>query len=59
MLFRNYFELEDWGRPKVAVIGDTTARRVRESGIRVDFVSRRATAGDFASGLIEYIKSIE
>ena len=57
--FRNYFELEDVGRPKVAVIGDTTAGRVRETGIGVDFISHRATADDFAAGLIEHIKSFE
>ena len=54
--FRNYFDLGDMGHAKTAVIGDTTARRVRESGIRVDFVSQRATAGDFAAGLIQHIK---
>jgi len=57
--FRNYFDLGDMGDAKTAVIGDTTARRVQESGIRVDFVSQRATAADFAAGLIQHIKSIE
>jgi len=57
--FRNYFDLGDMAHAKTAVIGDTTARRVQESGIRVDFVSQRATATDFAGGLIQQIKNIE
>lgn len=46
-------------RPKVAVIGETTARAARSRGFAVDFISERAEAGDFARGLAGYIESFD
>lgn len=41
---------------KIAAIGQTTAGKVRESGLAANFISARATAEDFARGLIKLIK---
>lgn len=41
---------------EVAVIGDTTAASARSHGMTVGFVSKRATARDFAEGFVQYIK---
>jgi|GEM_PF-1082274 len=56
--FRNIFGPDDVSLPKTAVIGTTTAKRAGEVGIRVDLVSRRATARDFAEALLAHIKNI-
>ena len=45
--------------PKVAVIGETTARAARSLGFDVGFISDRATAIDFARGLARHIESFE
>ena len=57
--FTKYFTSADIVRAKFAVIGETTAGWLRESGIAVDFVSQRASANDFSDGLINHIKSFE
>jgi uroporphyrinogen-III synthase len=57
--FRKFFCLEDLKDVKTAAIGKTTGRRVKETGLHLDFISERATADDFAAGLFEYIKRIE
>ena len=45
--------------PKVAVIGDTTARSARSHGFDVNFISERASAIEFARGLARHLKGIE
>ncbi len=57
--FRKIFELEDLNGIKTAAIGNTTGRRIRETGMHLDLVSERANAEDFANGLVRFIKSIE
>ena len=57
--FRKLFASEVTGNVKAAAIGDTTARKAQELRLNVDFISQRATAEDFASGLIGHIKNIE
>lgn len=42
---------------KLAAIGRTTAGKVKETGLAASFISARATAEDFARGLIEHIKT--
>ncbi len=44
---------------KIAAIGETTASRAAEKKLRVDFISAKANAEDFARGLINRIKEIE
>ena len=56
--FRNIFGPDYVSLPKTAVIGTTTAKRAGEVGIRVDLVSRRATAREFAEALLAQIKNI-
>lgn len=41
---------------KIAAIGKTTAKYAREKRLRVDFVSDKPTAEDYAFGLIEYLR---
>jgi uroporphyrinogen-III synthase len=43
---------------KTAAIGETTAGRLRETGLSVDFVSSRTGAEDFADELIEHINNL-
>lgn len=43
---------------KTAVIGQTTGGKAQESGLNVDFISRRTRAEDFAADLVEHIKNI-
>lgn len=50
--FISAFSLDGLGGLKAAVIGETTARKVKEYGFTVGYVSTRATAADFAEGLI-------
>ena len=42
---------------KIAAIGQTTAGKARKNDLEVSFISARATAEDFARGLIEHIKT--
>ena len=44
---------------KIAAIGETTAGRAAEKKLKVDFISDKANAEDFARGLINRIKEIE
>jgi uroporphyrinogen-III synthase len=44
---------------KIAAIGETTAKRAAEKKLKVDFISARANAEDYARGLINRIKEIE
>jgi uroporphyrinogen-III synthase len=44
---------------KIAAIGATTAKKAAAKNLKVEFVSPKASAEDFACGLIEYIKNIE
>ena len=44
---------------KIAAIGATTAKKAAESNLKVEFVSPKASAENFAFGLIDYIKNIE
>lgn len=44
---------------KIAAIGTTTAKKIAENNLKIEFVSPNASAEDFAFGLIDYIKSIE
>ncbi|CAN5530709.1 hypothetical protein BH10ACI3_BH10ACI3_03820 [soil metagenome] len=57
--FIKIFGAEDFTKIKGSAIGETTAASARESGINIEFISKRATAEDFASGLAAFIKSIE
>lgn len=57
--FMNIFGGENLAIVRGAAIGETTARRAREFGIRVEFISPRSNAEDFGTGLAAYIKSIE
>lgn len=50
---------EDAREIRTAVIGNTTGRKAKEAGFNVAFISSRASADSFATGLVEYIKSIE
>jgi uroporphyrinogen-III synthase len=47
------------GKIKIGAIGATTAKKVAENNLKVEFVSPKASAEDFAFGLIDYIKNIE
>lgn len=42
---------------KIAVIGKTTAQFFEKQNLRVDFVSTKSTAKDFAESLIEYLEN--
>jgi len=44
---------------KIAAIGETTAGRAAAQKLKVDFISAKANAEDFARGLINQIKEIE
>ena len=44
---------------KAAAIGTTTGDAAKKAGFRVEVVSSRSNADDFADGLIEHIKNIE
>lgn len=44
---------------KIAAIGVTTAKKAAENNLKVEFISPKASAEDFAFGLINYIKNIE
>jgi uroporphyrinogen-III synthase len=42
---------------KIAAIGTTTAKKAAENNLKVEFVSPKASAEDFAVGLIDFIKN--
>ncbi|HEX8736294.1 MAG TPA: uroporphyrinogen-III synthase [Pyrinomonadaceae bacterium] len=42
---------------KIAAIGSTTAKKAAAKNLKVEFVSPKASAEDFAFGLIEYLKN--
>lgn len=44
---------------KIAAIGATTAKKAAAQNLKVEFVSPKASAADYAFGLIEHIKNIE
>jgi uroporphyrinogen III methyltransferase/synthase len=44
---------------KIAAIGATTAKKAAAKNLKVEFISPKASAENFAFGLIEYIKNIE
>lgn len=56
---RRLFDPEELKRAKVAAIGETTGARAKDLLMRVDLISQRATAEDFAASLIGHIKNIE
>ncbi len=41
---------------KIAAIGETTARFIKERNMRVDFIAENPSAEDFAKGLINYLR---
>ncbi len=47
------------GGIKIAAIGTTTAKKAAENNLKIEFVSSKANAEDFAFELIDYIKNIE
>ena len=55
--FTKLFGSVDLSDPAAAAIGETTARSAAEAGFRVEFVSPRARAGEFAAGLAAFIKN--
>ncbi len=56
--FRRLFDAEDFRSVKVAAIGETTGARAKDLLMRVDLISQRANAEDFAASLIGHIKNI-
>lgn len=57
--FLSVIGAEDARETRTAVIGNTTGRKAKEAGFKVAFISPHASADSFATGLVEYIKSIE
>ena len=57
--FINAFGEISLDNAKIAAIGETTAGRAAEKKLKVDFISAKATAEDFARGLLKRIKEIE
>jgi len=57
--FINQFSENLLNTVKIAAIGETTARCAVEKRLKVDFISAKANAEDFARGLINRIKEIE
>jgi uroporphyrinogen-III synthase len=55
--FLGNFEEFSQGEIKIAAIGKTTARFIEEKKLRVDFVSKKATAEDFAAELVSYLRN--
>lgn len=55
--FLEIFGKDSLKETNIAAIGQTTARRARENDLATDFVSKRASAEDFARGLIEHIRT--
>ncbi|MDQ3322710.1 MAG: uroporphyrinogen-III synthase [Acidobacteriota bacterium] len=53
--FLKTFESISQGEIKIAVIGQTTAQCVEENNLRVDFISAKPIAKDFATGLTSYL----
>jgi len=57
--FINAFGETSLDTAKIAAIGGTTAGRAAEKKLKVDFISAKANAVDYARGLIKQIKEIE
>lgn len=57
--FLRIFELSELSEIKTAAIGATTAGRIRDVGLPVNFISKEASSLRFAAGLIQHIKNIE
>jgi uroporphyrinogen-III synthase len=55
--FLKQFGTEVLKNTMIATIGKTTADYFAERNLKVDFISPKPTGGDFANGLIEYLKS--
>ncbi len=58
-IFVKKFGETSLNKVKIAAIGTTTAKKAAESHLKVEFVSPKVNAEDFAFGLIDYIKNIE
>lgn len=54
--FAEQFGIEILHQTEIAAIGKTTAEFLERQNLKVNFVSPRATAEDFAGNLIEYLK---
>ncbi|MER3631801.1 MAG: hypothetical protein C4325_06270 [Blastocatellia bacterium] len=57
--FLALFRDGDFGGVKAAAIGETTARQATEAGLKVEFVSNRSTAEDFAADFSAFLKRFE
>lgn len=57
--FLRKFENFSQNEIKIAVIGQTTARCVEGSKLRVDFISAKPSARDFATELTDFLKDVE
>ncbi len=57
--FRHLFTPEIMESVKTAAIGETTGLMARDRNMRVEFISKEATAEGFAAGLIGQMKNIE
>ncbi len=57
--FINVFGEISLAAVKIAAIGETTAGRAAEKKLKVDFISAKANAEDFARGVINQITEIE
>ncbi len=56
-VFTEHFGTQILHQMKIAVIGKTTAECFERQNLKVDFVSPKATAEDFAVGLIDYLEN--
>lgn len=56
--FLDRFAEFDPGAIKIAAIGKTTAEFIKRKILRVDFVSAKPSAEDFAAGLIQYLRNL-
>lgn len=52
--FRRFEDLRDFGGMRIACIGDSTAREVRQQRLSVDYIPDKATAEDLAEGLLRH-----
>ena len=55
--FFTAFDSKELGGLRMAAIGRSTARAISKAGLKVDYVSERAKAADFAAGLVRQIKT--
>ena len=54
--FLNKFPEFEQKKTKIAAIGQTTAKFAEEKNLRVDFISKKPTAEDYAFGLAEFLR---